>query len=186
MLRTGGDIFTVGHSTREFLNFAALLEAHGIQCIADVRRFPGSRRYPQFGQEALKKALLETGIKYHWFEALGGRRSVKNLSPENDAWQVKAFHAYADYLQTPEFQRALDKLEQLARRSRTAYMCAEAMWTRCHRRLISDALVTRGWHVFHITAKNAPKAHELTPFARVRRGRLTYPSTEAKQPLLFE
>jgi uncharacterized protein (DUF488 family) len=186
MPQTTKMIFTIGHSTREFAEFAALLQAHTIETVVDVRRFPGSRRFPQFGQDVLRASLNEIGIQYQWFEKLGGRRSTKNLSLVNGGWQVKAFHAYADYIQTEEFQQALSELETLAQGSRTAYMCAEALWVRCHRRLISDVLVTRGWQVFHIMTKTDARPHELTSFARMQDGTLTYPAVEATQPLLFE
>jgi uncharacterized protein (DUF488 family) len=176
------EIFTVGHSTHSIAEFLRWLTAHNIEALADVRRFPGSRRLPQFGKDALKQSLEEAGIEYHWFEALGGRRSEKNLSHLNSAWEVKAFHAYADYTNTPEFQNALKQLETLAKTRRTAYMCAEARWTSCHRRLISDALTARGWTVRHITSAKRTELHALPEFAVVKAQRVTYPGTG----MLFE
>jgi uncharacterized protein (DUF488 family) len=178
-------IYTIGHSTRDLPEFLDLLKLHGIRALADVRRFPGSRRFPHFGQDALSRSLAGHGIAYRWFEMLGGRRSVKGLSPQNSGWQVKAFHAYADYMQTDAFKTTLAELEQLAAERPTAYMCAEALWTRCHRRLISDALLVRGWRVLHVTSRLEPKAHELTAFAKEKNGDLSYPALKA-QPSLFD
>ena len=175
-------IFTIGHSTHEIAEFIRWLAAHQIEALADVRRFPGSRRLPQFGKDALKSSLEEAGIAYHWFEALGGRRSEKNLSDQNSAWEVKAFHAYADYTLTPEFQQALTELEGLAKKQRTAFMCAEARWTSCHRRLISDALTARSWSVLHITSARRTELHKLPDFAVLRGRQVTYPGTG----MLFE
>jgi len=177
-------IFTVGHSTRTLDEFIALLQAHGIETLADIRRFPGSRRHPQFGKDSLRDSIADAGIAYHWLEALGGRRSVKNLSTENSGWRVKAFHAYADYTRTPEFQKALSLLEGLAGKQRTAYMCAEAQWTQCHRRLVSDALLARGWKVFHITSKTRAEEHHLPDFARRTGALVTYPGSP-DEPTLF-
>jgi uncharacterized protein (DUF488 family) len=171
-------IYTIGHSTRALEEFLRLLNAHGILAVADVRSFPGSRKYPHFGQAALKASLENVGIAYHWFKDLGGRRSTKNLSPPtlNGAWQVDAFHAYADYAQTEPFRNALEALEQLARLQPTAYLCAEAQWTRCHRRIISDALIARGWEVFHIMSARRAEPHQLAEFARAEDGTVTYPA----------
>jgi uncharacterized protein (DUF488 family) len=176
------EIFTIGHSTHTIDEFLRWLFDHQIEALADVRRFPGSRRLPQFGKDTLKSALEDAGIEYHWFEALGGRRSEKNLSDANSAWEVKAFHAYADYTGTPEFQNALKQLEALAKTRRTTYMCAEARWTSCHRRLISDALTARGWSVRHITSARRTEIHKLPEFAVVKEKRVTYPGTG----MLFE
>jgi uncharacterized protein (DUF488 family) len=175
MAKAKAQIWTIGHSTHPIDEFIRWLQAHKIKALADVRRFPGSRRQSQFGNEALRGSLDDSGIEYHWFEALGGRRSTKNLSAANSAWEVKAFHAYADYTLTAEFEDALARLETLAHECRTAYMCAEAQWTRCHRRLISDALTVRGWDVLHITSAKRTEVHKLPGFARVNGERVTYP-----------
>jgi uncharacterized protein (DUF488 family) len=155
-----------------------LLHAHGIEILADVRTLPGSTRNPQFNQAALKRALKKEHIQYRWYKQLGGLRSTRNLKEINSAWRVKAFHSYADYMQTAQFRSALRKLETLARKHTVTYMCAEGQWTRCHRRLISDALVARGWDVRHISSAIRAQPHRLPEFARVHRKRLTYPATE--------
>jgi uncharacterized protein (DUF488 family) len=169
-------IFTIGHSTHPLEEFLAMLCAHRILVLADVRSFPGSRKFPHFGKDALQAAVEGEGLEYRWFKDLGGRRSTKNLSLQNSAWQVAAFHAYADYAQTEPFQTALIELEKVARKRRTAYMCAEALWTRCHRRIISDVLTARGWTVQHIMSAKRLEPHHLAEFARVEKGCVTYPS----------
>jgi uncharacterized protein (DUF488 family) len=171
------DVATIGHSTRTLDAFIAILQAHGIATLVDVRRFPASRRHPHFSRESLSAALPEAGIAYRWIEALGGRRSTKGLSDANAAWRVDAFHAYADYLTTEAGSAALAVLEEIARASPSAFMCAEAQWTRCHRRLIADALVARGWRVRHLTSATRAEEHELPEFARLEAGRLSYPAT---------
>jgi uncharacterized protein (DUF488 family) len=170
-------VYTIGHSTFALDRFIKLLHAHGIEILADVRTLPGSTRNPQFNQAVLKRALKKEHIQYRWFKDLGGLRSTRDLSEINSAWRVKAFHAYADYMQTPQFRSALSKLETLARKRPVAYMCAEGQWTRCHRRLISDALVVRGWDVRHITSAVRAQPHQLTEFAHVERKLVTYPPT---------
>jgi uncharacterized protein (DUF488 family) len=144
--------------------------------VADVRRFPGSRRNPQFGAEALAAALAEAGVGYERFgEELGGRRSERAGSP-NDGWRVAGFRAYADHTASEPFRRGLARLEELARARRTAVMCAEADWRRCHRRLIADALLAGGWRVRHIGGRGGLLDHELPAFAVVAEGRVGYPS----------
>lgn len=156
-----------------------MLTAHGIQLLADVRRFPASRRHPHFNRENLADSLAQVGIDYRWFEDLGGRREPQPPDQSvNSGWRNKAFRAYADYLQTPEFQSTLHELESLAGRFTVAIMCAEALEWQCHRRIISDALVVRGWSVRHIHGNDVAKTttHELTEFAQVESGWLTYPA----------
>jgi uncharacterized protein (DUF488 family) len=167
-------VLTVGHSTHEQREFVALLERHGVKCLADVRVHPGSRRLPHFNQEALAGELPERGIDYEHLRALGGRRRPAPDSP-NAGWESEAFRGYADHMRSREFWTGLEALERLARAKRTAIMCAEALWWRCHRRLIADALLVRGWHVVHIAADASLSAHELTPFAVVDRDQLSYP-----------
>jgi uncharacterized protein (DUF488 family) len=169
--------FTIGHSTHTLDAFAALLDRHGVRGVADVRRFPGSRRHPQFGRDALADGLAARRIAYTHLEALGGRRSVVAGSP-NGGWENAAFQGYADHMATAAFAVGLGELELLAESVPTAVMCAEALWWRCHRRLIADALVARGWAVDHIGADGSLSRHELTSFAVVADGRITYPAPQ--------
>jgi uncharacterized protein (DUF488 family) len=171
--------FTIGHSTHSLDAFVALLGRHAVRRVADVRRFPGSRRHPQFGSEALASGLAASGIAYVHLEALGGRRSVARDSP-NDAWENAAFRGYADHMASAAFAAGLAELEALAAAEPTAIMCAEALWWRCHRRLVADALVGRGWTVEHIGSNGEISAHELTPFAVVEGGRVVYPAAQLR------
>src|SRR3954454_2460698 len=143
------ELYTVGHSTHEIDAFLALLKGRGIRAIADVRRFPGSRRNPQFGQKSLAESLAGERIEYEWLEELGGRRSVVPGSP-NGGWKVAAFQGYADHMASAEVAAGVERLERLAAGSTTAVMCAEAHPSRCHRRLVADAMTVRGWAVTHI------------------------------------
>ena len=169
-------LWTVGHSTRPIEELLELLAAGEIKLLADVRRYPGSRRHPQFSQEALAASLAEAGIEYRHFVDLGGRRSTRLPDSPNTAWRVESFHAYADYIQSPEFQAALDELIDAARQQPTAIMCSEALPQKCHRRIISDALVARGWQVRHLLSPKRIEDHQLTPFARVEGTEVTYPA----------
>jgi uncharacterized protein (DUF488 family) len=166
-------VWTIGHSTRSEAEILALLGAHRIQAVADVRRFPGSRRQPQFNQPELRAWLAQNGIAYHWFEALGGRRKALPDSP-NTAWRNLSFRGYADYMATPEFAQAFARLLELAGQLRTALMCAEMLWWRCHRSMIADALCVRGIPVTHIVDESHTKAHPYTSAARVIAGSLSY------------
>jgi uncharacterized protein (DUF488 family) len=143
--------------------------------IADVRRFPRSRRHPHFNTEVLAVSLP----RYAWFEELGGRRRVVDGSP-NDGWEVAAFQGYADHMATPEFARGLERLETLGREVPTAVMCAEAPWWRCHRRLVADALLVRGWDVRHILPDGGLAPHELTEFAVTDGTSITYPAPQLR------
>ncbi len=168
------EILTIGHSTHPIERFVRLLTANRIEVLADVRRFPGSRRNPQFGAEALAASLAEADIAYESLGAeLGGRRRARKDSP-NDAWRVEAFRAYADHTATDNFRAGLARLEELANGRRTAIMCAEADWRRCHRRLIADLLLARGWRVLHIAAGGRRSEHALPDFATVAGGELSY------------
>ena len=170
----GIDIYTVGHSTRSQDQLLEILRAAGIGAVADVRSFPSSRRHPQFNRGALEQWLPEAGIDYLHFGELGGRRNPVPGSP-NDGWRERGFRGYADHMASSEFEAGIERLEQLARTKPTAVMCAEALWWRCHRRLIADVLTLGGWDVRHL-GSGAPISHELTPFAEVReRGALIYP-----------
>jgi uncharacterized protein (DUF488 family) len=171
--------FTIGHSTHEFDAFCALLEGHGVRHVADVRRFPGSRRNPQFAREALASGLAARAIGYTHLEALGGRRSVAPGSA-NGGWENAALQGYADYMATAPFAIGLAELEAVAGTTPTAVMCAEALWWQCHRRLVSDALVARGWAVDHIGPAGEATAHAMTAFAVVEGGRLTYPAAQLR------
>jgi uncharacterized protein (DUF488 family) len=171
--------FTIGHSTHEFDAFVALLADHGVRHVADVRRFPGSRRNPQFARETLASGLAADGIGYSHLEALGGRRSAAAGS-ENGGWENAAFRGYADHMATAEFAAGLAVLEDLADAAPTAVMCAEALWWQCHRRLVADVLVARGRAVDHIGPEGAVAAHALTPFAVVEDGRVAYPAAQLR------
>jgi uncharacterized protein (DUF488 family) len=169
-------IWTIGHSNREYDYFLSMLAQHSITCVADVRRFPGSRRQPQYGCDELEQALQRSEIEYRHFPGLGGRRTGRTPDSPNMGWRVEAFNAYADHMRSNEFHTALADLENVSCRVATAIMCAEAVPWRCHRRLIADALVTRGWAVWDIFAPGRTKEHHLTKFALVDDGQLIYPA----------
>jgi uncharacterized protein (DUF488 family) len=171
----GGVLWTIGHSNRDLRAFVELLLAESIEAVADVRRFPGSKRQPQFRQETLEATLREAGVGYRHFPDLGGRRSRRLPDSPNTAWRVESFNAYADHMQTPEFQASLQELMALASRQRTAIMCAEALPWRCHRRLIADALLAQGWKAQDIVGPGQVRERPLTEFARVENGQVTYP-----------
>ncbi len=177
-----GEIWTIGHSTRDLETFAGLLAGPAIGLVADVRRFPGSRRHPHFNREAMEAELGRFGIAYRHFGDLGGRRSKRRPDSPNTGWRVEAFNAFADYMDSAEFEAALDDLIACAGRSRTAIMCSEALPWRCHRRLIADAMVVRGWTVLDIIGPGKVEPHALTVFARVRDGRLSYPAEPLFEP----
>lgn len=166
-------MWTVGHSTRSMESFLNVLQAHRIELIADVRQFPGSRRLPHFGSEALQNSLEKRNIAYLWLPGLGGRRRPDPQSI-NIAWRHPAFRAYADHLSTELFAEGFFELLTLAHGLRTAVMCAEILWWRCHRRLISDLLVFLGVTVLHIRDDKAVEPHQLRLPAQVRGGRLVY------------
>jgi uncharacterized protein (DUF488 family) len=168
------EIYTFGHSTLALADFLAVLAAHEIRCIADVRRFPASRRYPHFNAEALKQSLAAVGIGYFPAAELGGRRKPVEDS-RNDGWRSLAFRGYADFMQSEEFLTALAGLEQVAETKRTAMLCAEAVPWRCHRSLIGDALLVRGWKVWDIFDRTTVKRHQITPFAVVSGLEIVYP-----------
>ena len=167
-------LYTVGHSTRTLEDFVALLAQHGVGAIADVRRFPGSRKYPHFGVDALAASLPAAGVRYVPMPALGGRRRTHAGSP-NGGWRNESFRGYADHMESGEFAAGLAALATLARAVPTAIMCAEAVPWRCHRGLIADAMIVRGWQVLDIIGPAAPKPHRLTAFAHVEGTHVTYP-----------
>jgi uncharacterized protein (DUF488 family) len=174
-------IYSIGHSTRAIEDFLGLLEAHGIRRIADVRAFPASRRLPHFDRELLAKTLERHRVAYQHMPALGGRRRPRPDSP-NDGWRQAGFRAYADYMATPEFSRAFGELRGFAASAPTAVMCAEAVWWRCHRHLIADALVHAGVDVRHILTATRAERHQMTPFAVVQDGILVYPGLLSTEP----
>ena len=170
-----GTIYTIGHSNLTAERFFALLDENAIERLADVRAFPGSRRHPHFGRELLDAACREHGVVYQWMPALGGRRRSALVDSPHLAWQEPAFRAYADYADGAEFGAALAELEAFAAgAARCAFMCAEALWWQCHRRLIADRLVLDGWRVLHVGVSRTPAEHALPEFARVVAGRVVY------------
>lgn len=178
-------IFTIGHSTRTAQQFLELLEATGVRRVADIRRFPGSRRYPHFAKEQMQMWLPAAGIEYVHHAELGGRRKGQDDSP-HIFWQNESFRAYADYMDTPEFRSAIERLADEAREKPTAIMCSEAVPWRCHRRLVADALTLHGFEVQDIM-DGGTRPHVLNPHARVVDGlRLVYDRIDADQATLFD
>ena len=173
-------VLTIGHSTRPLGTFLDLLRAHGVERLVDVRTVPRSRHNPQFNREALPAALRAAGIRYLHMAELGGLRHARADS-RNTAWRNASFRGFADYMQTPEFAAGVEALLELAGRERIALMCAEAVPWRCHRSLIADALVARGVRVEHIASAKRARPHTLTPWARVRGTRVTYPGEAGPQ-----
>lgn len=167
-------VWTIGHSTHPAAAFLALLQTHRIEALVDVRRFPGSRRHPQFGAEALATLLEAHGIAYRWVSELGGRRRPCATDPEGSAWRHPSFRAYAQHMQTEEFAQGLHTLLHVASACRTAMMCSELLWWRCHRALVSDALLANGWRVTHILGVAQESGHRLSSPARLVDGALSY------------
>ncbi|HXT58114.1 MAG TPA: DUF488 domain-containing protein [Pirellulales bacterium] len=177
------EIWTIGHSNRSLDEFVELLQGESIGQLADVRRFPGSRAHPHFNLDALEAGLAQAKIGYRHFASLGGRRSKRPADSPNVGWRVDSFNRYADYMATPDFAAALEELIAFAGARQTAIMCSEAVPWRCHRRLIADALIVRGWQVFDIIHRGAAKPHAMTPFAQLVNGLLVYPAEEQDLPL---
>jgi uncharacterized protein (DUF488 family) len=172
-------IYSAGHSTRSAEELVELLDDACVRTLADVRRFPSSRRHPQFEKDALDEWLGYNRIRYVWLgESLGGRRAevVPVEKSANRAWTEAAFRHYADAMATPEFQAGFGELEALARETPTAFLCAERLWWQCHRRLLADLLVVRGWTVVHLLEPGKASEHALSEWARVQDGVLTYPA----------
>ena len=167
-------IHTIGHSTHTADAFVALLQAHSIRQVADIRTIPKSRRHPHFGAERLTAILQTHGISYRHFPELGGLRKPRPDSP-NTAWRHPGFRGYADYMQTPIFKEGVRALVAFAAEAPTTVMCAESVWWQCHRRLLADALLVHGIPVGHILSASPAKPHELSEFARVDGGGITYP-----------
>ena len=167
-------IWTIGHSTRGIDEFISLLEKNEIKLLVDVRTWPGSKRYPQFNKDALAESLNAHGIRYEHFPELGGKRKSKPDS-RNTAWRNASFRGYADYMETEQFQKGIERLLDVAAEAGpTAIMCAEAVWWRCHRSLISDFLKSRGMEVLHILGANKVEPHPYTSAARIVNGELSY------------
>ena len=175
MNRSPPVIFTVGHSTRSFDDLVTILRAHGVERLVDVRTIPRSRHNPQFNRDTLSKALHNRRLSYRHMKALGGLRHARPDSI-NTGWRNASFRGFADYMQTPPFGAALEKLLRLAEQKPTAIMCAEAVPWRCHRSLIADALTARGYEVQDIMSATSAKAHILMPMARVHGRQVTYPA----------
>jgi uncharacterized protein (DUF488 family) len=167
------EIWTVGHSTRPIEELIEALRSFEIKVLADVRSYPGSKRYPQFNKENLKASLTEAGINYQHFPELGGRRRVRPDSL-NVAWRNESFRGYADHMETEDFRREITRLLDVGRARRTAIMCAEAVWWRCHRSLISDYLKAKGIEVNHIMRTGKSEPHPFTSAARIVNGELSY------------
>lgn len=178
-----GTLWTVGHSTRGWAEFVALLAGAGIRTLVDVRRFAGSRRHPQFSGQTMAQALPAAGIDYVPMPALGGRRPPRADSPHT-AWRNASFRGYADYMDTADYRSARERLAALAASPRTAVMCAEAMWWQCHRALIADDFKAGGWTVLHLMTPNRCEPHPFTSAARIVGGRLSYAAEDPQARLL--
>lgn len=166
-------LYTIGHSTRDIDSFMDLLLQNEIAILVDVRRFPGSRKFPHFNKDILAQALKNKGIEYLHLLGLGGRRKPTENS-KNTVWRNTSFQAYADYMETEEFKEALEELKQIAQRKTTVIMCSEAVWWRCHRALISDYLKAEGWKVQHILSKTNIQEHPYTSAAKIIDNKLSY------------
>jgi uncharacterized protein (DUF488 family) len=175
-------IFTIGHSTHDPEAFVDLLKRFEIGLVADVRRFPASRRLPHFNAGELERLLGTVGIEYVHLPELGGRRRPAPGSP-NGGWRSEQFRGYADHLASGEFRAGVERLLRFAAARRVAVMCAEAQWWRCHRRLLSDALLALGIEALHIDSRGGSEPHELTEFALVEEGRLSYPPAQGRLEL---
>ena len=184
MTENGRTLWTIGHSTREWEVFTAMLRDAGIEILVDVRRFAGSRRNPQFSGETMAGTLPEAGIEYVPMPDLGGRRKP-DPDTRNTAWRNSSFRGYADYMETPPWQSARDRLAALASRKRVAIMCAEALWWQCHRGLISDDFKAHDWKVIHLAAPGRSEEHPYTSAARIVDGELDYSAPEPPQASLF-
>lgn len=177
-------IFTIGHSNRQLGEFIKLLKENGIEQVIDIRRFPSSRKFPHFSGDHLAAALKEHGISYVHVGELGGRRSRVARESPNRGWRVEGFNAYADHLLSDEGQRALDAVERLASDRPSALLCAEAVPWRCHRQIVADHLVARGWTVYHVIGPGQVRKHKLPSFARVIADRqVVYPERDSQGEL---
>lgn len=166
-------IYTIGHSTHTMEEFMEMLKSFNIQTLVDIRSLPGSRKFPQFDKENMEVVLPQNGVQYIHMLSLGGRRKVKKDS-HNTRWRKDSFRGYADYMETPEFASAVKELEKIAKKTTTVYMCAEAVWWRCHRSMVSDYLKAEGWYVLHIMSKGKAQEHHYTEPAVVKDGHVCY------------
>lgn len=166
-------IWTIGHSTHSWEAFLEMLETYAIDVLVDVRSYPGSRKFPQFNKDNLEKLLPKQHIEYQHFPDLGGRRKP-NPESTNTVWRHPSFRAYADYMETESFQKAVKKLEELALQKRVVMMCSEAVWWRCHRSMISDLLKVQNWEVLHIMSATKVMEHPFTAPAKEKNGKLIY------------
>lgn len=173
MQKAHKSIRTIGHSTRPFEEFVAMLHSFHIELVADIRRYPGSRKFPQFNKDALEISLPKNGIEYIHMPDLGGRRKV-NPDSKNTVWRHPAFRGYADYMETDAFKEGIKHLEAVALKKRTVYMCSEALWWSCHRALVSDHLKAHGWKVMHIMGIGKEEEHPYTAPAKIINGELSY------------
>lgn len=171
------ELYTIGHSNHPIEQFLDLLKKHEIEALADIRRFPTSRKFPHFNQENLSQSLKNSGIEYFWLERLGGRRpKLKSIASSlNAGLRNSSFHNYADYMQTAIFQQGIEQLLEIAEKKRCAYLCSESMYWQCHRRLVSDYLTAHGHVVWHIFPSGELRQHQLTPEARVQGDNVIYP-----------
>ena len=169
----GKTIWTLGHSTRSLSELIEMLQSFQIELVVDIRSFPGSRKFPQFNKEALEFFLPQSNIEYMHLKNLGGRRKA-NPDSKNTSWRNAAFKGYADYMETAVFKEGIQELENSALKKRTAYMCSEAVWWRCHRSMVSDYLKVRSWKVMHIMSPGKAEEHPYTQPARIVNGELSY------------
>lgn len=170
-------IWTIGHSTRTLEELVEMLHSFQIEMVVDIRSFPGSRKFPQFNKEALEISFPENGLQYLHLKELGGRRKV-NQDSKNTAWHHVAFRGYADYMETDSFKKGIETLEEIALKQRTAYMCSEAVWWRCHRSMVSDYLKVHGWKVMHIMDIDKAQEHPYTAPAKIVNGELSYTTND--------
>lgn len=173
MIKKKKIIWTIGHSTRPFEYFLKMLHSFNIQEVVDIRSFPGSRKYPHYNKELLEQTLPQDHLAYYHLKNLGGRRKP-NRHSKNTAWRVAAFRSYADYMETEDFHTGILQLEKLALHKKVAFMCAEAVWWRCHRSMVSDYLKSTGWTVYHIMDIEKEEEHPYTAPAKIINGKLSY------------
>lgn len=166
-------VWSIGHSTRTLEELVEMLHSFQIEIVADIRSYPGSRRYPQFNKEALEISFPENNIQYVHLKDLGGRRKV-NPDSKNTVWRHVAFRGYADYMETDDFKKGINELNEIALKQRTAFMCSEAVWWRCHRSMVSDYLKAHGWKVMHIMGIGKEEEHPYTAPAKIVNGELIY------------
>jgi len=169
-----GTVYSIGHGTATAEEFTRTLTDAGVRLLTDIRSAPGSRRNPQFGQSALRDTLAAAGIEYVHLPGLGGRRAPRRDSPHPSGLRVAAFRGYADHMASAEFAADLARLEEFARLTPSAFMCAETLWWKCHRRLLADRMTADGWTVVQLRVGGPPEPHRLTDAARVEQGRLSY------------